>query len=190
MIFIYCFVIGSAGNFRLQPNKGQRRTLDPSVTLNLELYTPASSWRFAICQVHVKEYDVTLSLDPKFSYDSSDKGSDVAVLMLFPYFVHYNSFYLRSENKDHTFEADIIAVPYTKGGELNLHFLLSFNQLEFIYMTEFPNYKFSRKLLFVNEHCVVYEFQWHIYLCDESYARYYTEAFTPVHEPFSLGKHS
>lgn len=114
-------------NLQLEPNKGQRRTLDPSVTLTLDLYTPVFSWRFAICQVHVKQYNVSLSLDPKFSYDSSDKGSDVAVLKLFPYVVQYYPFYLRSENKDHSFEADIIAVPYTNGGELNLHFLCSFN---------------------------------------------------------------
>ena len=152
------------------------------------------SWRFAICQVHVKQYNVTLSLDPKFSYDSSDKGSDVAVLKLFPYFVQYYPFYLRSENKDHSFEADIIAVPYTNGGELNLQFLFSFNPWEFVYMTDriaqlqiqllilnSKCLKHKRKSCFVNQHHVVYKFQWYMYLCDESYVRYYTEAFTPVH---------
>lgn len=121
---MYFFVIESADTFHLQPNKGQRRRLDPSVTLDLVLYTPLKiSWRFAICQVHVKQYNVTLSLDPSFkSYGSSDKGSNVAVLKLFEY-LRYNDFYLRSENKDHSFEADIMAVPYTKGGKLNLHSL-------------------------------------------------------------------
>lgn len=97
------------------------------MTLNLELYKAETSWRFAICQVHVKQYNVTLSLNPKFSYDSSDKGSNVAVLFLFPYTVTYYPFYLRSENKDHSFEADIIAVPYLNGGELHLYVLFSFN---------------------------------------------------------------
>lgn len=104
---------GSADN--LQPNRGQRRTLDPLVALNLELYVPVSSWRFAICQVHVKQYNVTLSLNPDYSYGSSDKGSNVAVLRLLPGIIQYYPFYLRSENKDHSFEADIIVVPYTIG---------------------------------------------------------------------------
>ena len=112
--------MGSVDKPQLQPNKGQRRTLDPSVTLDLVLYTPVTSWRFAICQVHVKQYNVTLSLNPKFRYDSSDKGSNVAVLRLFPLSIqYYYHFYLRSENKDHSFEADIIAVPYTNGGKPN-----------------------------------------------------------------------
>ena len=120
MIFIYCFVIGSLDNLQLEPNRGQRRTLEPSVALNLELYIPVSSWRYAICQVHVKQYNVTLSLNPKYSYGSSDKGSNVAVLRLLPGIIQYYPFYLRSEDKDHSFEADIIVVPYTNGGKLNL----------------------------------------------------------------------
>ena len=127
LISIYCFVIGSAGKFQLEPNRGQRRTLDPSVTLDLVLYTPVSSWRFAICQVHVKQYNVTLSLHDNFAYGFSDKGSNVAVLKPFPYSVQYYHFFLRSENKDHSFEADVITVPYSNGGKLNLYFLFSFN---------------------------------------------------------------
>ena len=127
-IFMYYFVIESAGTFHLQPNKGQRRILEPSVTLDLALYTPLKSWRFAICQVHVKQYNVTLSLVPSFkSYGSSDKGSNVAVLRSFSIIHYYYHFYLRSESKDHSFKADIMAVPYTNGGKLNLDFLFSFN---------------------------------------------------------------
>ena len=114
----YGFVIVSVDNFNLPPNKGQRSTLEPSVTLNLELHKAETSWRFAICQVHAKQYNVTLSLNPKFSYDSSDKGSNVAVLFPFPYTIKDYPFYLRSENKDHSFQADIIAVPYINGGKL------------------------------------------------------------------------
>lgn len=102
----------------LQPNRGQRRTLQPSVTLNLEIHKAEKSWRFAVCQVHVKQYKVTLSLNPKFSYDSSDKGPNVAVLFPFPYTIKNYPFYLRSESKEESFQADIIAVPYINGGKV------------------------------------------------------------------------
>ena len=159
----------SADNPQLQPNRGQRRTLDPSVALNLVLYTPVSSWRYAICQVHVKQYNVTLSLNPKYSYGSSDKGSNVAVLRLLPGIIQYYPFYLRSENKDHSFEADIIVVPYTIGGKLNLHFLFSFKLCEFVYMIlTLPSTR--EKAPFVNQDNAVYEFQYN--LCGASYVRY------------------
>ena len=103
----------------LQPNRGQRRTLQPSVILNLEIFKAERLWRFAICQVHVKQYNVTLSLDPGLKYDSSDKGPNVAVLFPFPYPVqNYPHFYLKSESKEESFQADIIAVPYINGGNV------------------------------------------------------------------------
>ena len=107
------------------------------MTLDLVLPAAGSSWRFAICQVHVKQYNVSLSLDPNFPYGSSDKGSNVAVLEPFRDFVKSYHFYLRSENKDHSFEADIIVVPYTNGGKLNLHFLFSFSSHDRIVICKF-----------------------------------------------------
>ena len=117
ILLLLCFCV-VADNFELQPNRGVRRTLQPLVTWDLELRKAERSWRFAICQVHVQRYNVTLSLNPAFSYGSSDKGSNVAVLFPFPYTIKKYSFYLRSENKDGSFQADIIAVPYINGGEI------------------------------------------------------------------------
>ncbi|KAL9955299.1 hypothetical protein ACROYT_G036604 [Oculina patagonica] len=146
----------SVDNLQLQPNRGQRRTLEPSVTLNLELHKAERSWRFAICQVHVKQYNVTLSLNPKFSYDSSDKGSNVAVLFPFPYTIENYPFYLRSENKDHSFQADIIAVPYLNGApfpggccltcnmEFDTNIVISYDAVETNITFSFANVYYGR----------------------------------------------
>ena len=109
----------SAESFHLQPNRGERKTLQPHEHLDLTFYKAETAWRFVIYQVHVQENNVTLSLKPDFSYGYSMTGSNVAALSPFPIRrpLEYYHLYLKSENNHSSYNTDIVAVPYEDGGK-------------------------------------------------------------------------
>lgn len=105
----------SAENFELQPNRGEKRELQPFEHLDLMFCKAEAAWRFVIYQVHAQQNNVTLSLDPNFGYEFTVTGSNVAALHPFKIRNPRNRtshLYLKSENNHSTYNTDIMAVPY------------------------------------------------------------------------------
>ena len=109
----------SAESFDLEPNRGERKTLQPHETLDLQFLHAEAEWRFVIYQAHAQKNNVTLSLNIAFSYGYTDTGSNAAALVPFPYAntKRYYHLYLKSENNHSSFQTDVIAVPYENGGK-------------------------------------------------------------------------
>ncbi|XP_073245734.1 transmembrane 7 superfamily member 3-like isoform X2 [Porites lutea] len=105
----------SAENFELQPNRGERRELQPFEHLDLMFCKAEAAWRFVIYQVHAQQNNVTLSLKPGTPYGFTVTGSNVAALFPFKIRNPWNRtyhLYLKSENNHSTYKTDIMAVPY------------------------------------------------------------------------------
>ena len=102
----------------LEPNRGERKTLQPREKLDLTFHKAETKWRFVIYQVHVQKNNVTLSLNAAYKYGYSATGSNVAVLYPFPIARRDYHMYLKSENNHSTFQTDVIAVPYEDGGKI------------------------------------------------------------------------
>ena len=110
----------SAENFELQPNRGERRELQPFEQLNLTFCKAEAAWRFVIYQVHAQQNKVTLSPNPDFPYGFTVTGSNVAVLFPFPIRDPLHRMYdlhLKSENNHCSYNTDIMAVPYEDEGK-------------------------------------------------------------------------
>ena len=114
-------------NFVVGPNRGEKMTLQPSVTLDLTFQKAQRTWRFAIFQAHSQKNNVTLSTSVRYEYGSFVIGLDVAVLYPLPIPDIGCHFYLRSNNNQSSYQTDVIAVPYEDGGESkkNLKFIFS-----------------------------------------------------------------
>ena len=106
-----------ADNFKLQPNRGERKTLQPNESLELTFNKAEKKWRFAIFQVHAQKNNATLSLSPDFGYGMSVTGANVAVLFPFPIREKPYPVYLKSENKYSSYQVDVIGLPYEDGGK-------------------------------------------------------------------------
>lgn len=105
----------AADNFVVGPNRGEKMTLQPSVTLDLTFQKAQRTWRFAIFQAHSQKNNVTLSTSVRYEYGSFVIGLDVAVLYPLPIPDIGCHFYLRSNNNQSSYQTDVIAVPYEDG---------------------------------------------------------------------------